>query len=126
MYIRIYIYIYIYSKKPRHGSRMSNTRTKPSMDTYIYTHTEIYVYVYICIYIYIQISKKPLTGAEYQIEERPPHGNTTSIDRHKARAGATDTAGGPESPSAGAAADPIGSIHREHPSGAPIGRGDPH
>ncbi len=78
------------------------------------------------IYIYTYTPRNPLTGAEHQIKERPPHGNTTSIDRHKATAGATDTAEGPESPSAGAAADPIGSTHREHPSGAPIGRGDPH
>ena len=78
------------------------------------------------IYIYTYTPRNPLTGAEYQRKERTPHGNRRSKDRHRDTAGAADMAEGPESPSAGAAADPIGSTHREHPSGAPIGRGDPH
>ena len=86
----------------------------------------MYMNIYVYTYIYTYTARNPLTGAEHQIKERPPHGNTTSIDRHKATAGATDTAEGPERPSAGAAGDPIGSTQREHPSGASIGRGDPH
>jgi hypothetical protein len=84
------------------------------------------IYIYIRIYIYTN-SKKPPHGTRIpKTTTKPPHGIRIAIDRHRGTAGATDTAEGPERPSTGAAGNPSGSTHREHPSGAPIGRGDPH